>query len=107
MPTTTTIPDGPAKVMLDGFEVARENHHNFANGLKWGPDGWLYGRCGGSFPARIGLPEARLEETRGTRRGLMALSSRLARSRSPDHRDDQSLGTRLERVLRDFLRQHR
>ncbi|ADG68557.1 membrane-bound dehydrogenase domain protein [Planctopirus limnophila DSM 3776] len=56
------IPDGPAQVMLDGFEVARENHHNFANGLKWGPDGWLYGRCGGSCPARVGLPDAPPEE---------------------------------------------
>lgn len=50
------IPDGPAKVMLDGFKVAKENYHNFANGLKWGPDGWLYGRCGGSCPGRIGKP---------------------------------------------------
>lgn len=49
-------PDGPAITMLDGFEVAKENHHNFANGLKWGPDGWLYGRCGGSCPGRIGTP---------------------------------------------------
>lgn len=49
-------PDGPAVAVLDGFEVARQNHHNFANGLKWGPDGWLYGRCGGSCPGRIGVP---------------------------------------------------
>ena len=50
------VPDGPAKVILDGFDVAKENYHNFANGLKWGPDGWLYGRCGGSCPARVGAP---------------------------------------------------
>lgn len=50
------IPDGPAQVILDGFEVAKENYHNFANGLRWGPDGWLYGRCGGSCPGRIGKP---------------------------------------------------
>jgi putative membrane-bound dehydrogenase-like protein len=50
------VPDGPAVVVLDGFEVAQENYHNFANGLKWGPDGWLYGRCGGSCPGRIGVP---------------------------------------------------
>lgn len=49
-------PDGPAITVLDGFDVAKENHHNFANGLKWGPDGWLYGRCGGSCPGRIGIP---------------------------------------------------
>jgi putative membrane-bound dehydrogenase-like protein len=50
------IPDGPAEVVLDGFEVARDNYHNFANGLRFGPDGWLYGRCGGSCPGRIGRP---------------------------------------------------
>jgi putative membrane-bound dehydrogenase-like protein len=49
-------PDGPVQVILDGFTVAQENYHNFANGLKWGPDGWLYGRCGASCPGRIGLP---------------------------------------------------
>jgi glucose/arabinose dehydrogenase len=46
------VPDGPAKVVLDGFEVATENYHNFANGLRFGPDGWLYGRCGGLQTAR-------------------------------------------------------
>jgi putative membrane-bound dehydrogenase-like protein len=50
------IPDGPVEVVLDGFEVAQDNYHNFANGLKWGPDGWLYGRCGHSCPGRIGVP---------------------------------------------------
>lgn len=49
-------PDSEAVVVLDGFEVAKENYHNYANGLKWGPDGWLYGRCGGSCPGRIGKP---------------------------------------------------
>ncbi len=50
------VPDGAAQVVLDGFDVARDNYHNFANGLKWGPDGWLYGRCGGSCPGRVGVP---------------------------------------------------
>lgn len=50
------IPDGPPHVILDGFEVAEQNYHNFANGLRFGPDGWLYGRCGGSCPGRIGVP---------------------------------------------------
>lgn len=50
------IPDGPAEVVLDGFEVASDNYHNFANGLKWGPDGWLYGRCGHSCPGLLGVP---------------------------------------------------
>ncbi len=50
------VPDGPAEVVLDGFDVAGPNHHNLANGLRFGPDGWLYGRCGHSCPARIGRP---------------------------------------------------
>ena len=49
-------PDGEPEVMLDGFDVARGNYHNFANGLRWGPDGWLYGRCGHSCPGKIGVP---------------------------------------------------
>ncbi|PQO46573.1 PVC-type heme-binding CxxCH protein [Blastopirellula marina] len=49
-------PDGPAEVVLDGFTVAQDNYHNFANGLRFGPDGWLYGRCGHSCPGHIGLP---------------------------------------------------
>ena len=55
------VPDGPVEVMLDGFTVPEENYHNFANGLRWGPDGWLYGRCGTSAPGRVappGTPEA-------------------------------------------------
>ncbi|MEO6787508.1 MAG: PVC-type heme-binding CxxCH protein, partial [Chthoniobacteraceae bacterium] len=49
-------PDGPAEVMLDGFTVPQDNYHNFANGLRFGPDGWLYGRCGASAPGDIGVP---------------------------------------------------
>ena len=55
-------PDGQAIAVLDGFEVATDNYHNFANGLKFGPDGWLYGRCGGSCPGRIGTPETADED---------------------------------------------
>lgn len=50
------VPDGPAEVVLDGFTAADVNHHNFANGLRFGPDGWLYGRCGAASPGEIGLP---------------------------------------------------
>ena len=50
------VPDGEPEVVLDGFEVAENNYHNFANGLRWGPDGWLYGRCGHSCPGWIGRP---------------------------------------------------
>ncbi|WP_406695559.1 PVC-type heme-binding CxxCH protein [Singulisphaera sp. Ch08] len=50
------VPDAAAEVVLDGFTVPAENYHNFANGLRWGPDGWLYGRCGASSPGRLGTP---------------------------------------------------
>lgn len=52
------VPDGPPQVVLDGFTVAEASYHNFANGLRWGPDSWLYGRCGHSCPGRIGAPGA-------------------------------------------------
>ncbi len=39
------VPDGPPEVMLDGWD-ADSVRHNIANGLRWGPDGWLYGRHG-------------------------------------------------------------
>ncbi|MEO1618940.1 MAG: PVC-type heme-binding CxxCH protein, partial [Planctomycetota bacterium] len=55
-------PDGPAQVLLDGFDVADSNYHNFANGLRWGPDGWLYGRCGHSCPGNIGVPGTAADE---------------------------------------------
>jgi len=41
------VPDGAPEVVLDGFTGSPEMHHTFANGLRFGPDGWLYGRCGG------------------------------------------------------------
>lgn len=50
------VPDGEPQVMLDGFTVAKDNYHNFANGLRFAPDGWLYGRCGHSCPGKLGLP---------------------------------------------------
>jgi len=50
------IPDGEPEVVLDGFTVAKDNYHNFANGLRFGPDGWLYGRCGHSCPGKLGVP---------------------------------------------------
>ena len=64
------VPDGPAEVVLDGFNVAPENYHNFANGLKWGPDGWLYGRCGGSCPGELGQPDTPAEQRVPLRGGI-------------------------------------
>ncbi len=64
------VPDSAPQVVLDGFTVAKDNYHNFANGLKWGPDGWLYGRCGASCPGEIGVPGT-LAEARVPLRGGM------------------------------------
>jgi putative membrane-bound dehydrogenase-like protein len=73
------IPDGPAKVMLDGFDVATENYHNFANGLRFGPDGWLYGRCGGSCPGSVGPPGASAEQRVRLEGGIWRYSARSGR----------------------------
>jgi putative membrane-bound dehydrogenase-like protein len=48
-------PDGAPEVLLDGFNF-RTVGHNIVNGLRWGPDGWLYGRHGISDTSSIGAP---------------------------------------------------
>ena len=50
-------PDGEPEVLLDGFD-AWSIRHNFVNGLKWGPDGWLYGRHGIQATSNVGRPGA-------------------------------------------------
>lgn len=62
--------DDALKVALDGFYVPTENHHNFANGLKFGPDGWLYGRAGGSSPSEVGPPGTPLAQRIPLRGGI-------------------------------------
>ena len=48
------VPDGPPEVRLAGFGF--EDTHAVANGLAWGPDGWLYG-CHGVFTkSLVGKP---------------------------------------------------
>ncbi|MBI3415901.1 MAG: c-type cytochrome [Verrucomicrobia bacterium] len=56
------VPDAAPEVVLDGFTIPPENYHNFANGLRFGPDGWLYGRCGASSPGEIGAPGTPAEQ---------------------------------------------
>ena len=55
-------PDGEPEVILDGFDTDKVRH-NIVNGLRWGPDGWLYGRHGilgpGSKVGRSGTPDAK------------------------------------------------
>lgn len=48
-------PDGPPQILLDGFEY-QSGRHTIANGLRWGPDGWLYGRHGIQSTSRLGAP---------------------------------------------------
>lgn len=50
-------PDGEPQVLLDGFDFG-PIRHNIANGLKWGPDGWLYGRHGIQAVSKVGVPGA-------------------------------------------------
>jgi len=49
------IPDGPPQILLDGFEF-KNARHTVANGLRWGPDGWLYGRQGILGTSLVGAP---------------------------------------------------
>jgi len=48
------VPDGPPEVRLAGFGL--EDTHSVANGLVWGPDGWLYGAQGSTTSCRVTRP---------------------------------------------------
>lgn len=50
-------PDGKPVVMLDGWNDSGVRH-NIVNGLRWGPDGWLYGRHGILATSNVGPPGA-------------------------------------------------
>lgn len=49
------VPDGEPEIMLEGFSI--RSRHNMVNGLRWGPDGWLYGRHGITDSSTVGTPE--------------------------------------------------
>jgi putative membrane-bound dehydrogenase-like protein len=51
------VPDSQAQILLNGFDDDAVGHTP-ANGLKWGSDGWLYGRHGIQATSSIGTPEA-------------------------------------------------
>jgi putative membrane-bound dehydrogenase-like protein len=51
------VPDGAPEVLLDGFN-SDSVRHNIANGLKLGPDGWIYGRHGILTTSHVGKPGA-------------------------------------------------
>ena len=48
-------PEGEPEVRLDGFDHAGARH-TMVNGLRWGPDGWLYGRQGILGTSQVGAP---------------------------------------------------
>jgi putative membrane-bound dehydrogenase-like protein len=50
------IPDAAPVPHLEGFKVPPDSYHNLVNGLRFGPDGWLYGRCGATGTAEVGVP---------------------------------------------------
>ena len=50
------IPDAAPIPHLEGFKVPPDSYHNLVNGLRFGPDGWLYGRCGATGAAEVGVP---------------------------------------------------
>ncbi|MGB1726198.1 MAG: DUF7133 domain-containing protein, partial [Limisphaerales bacterium] len=47
-------PDGEPEVHLAGFGF--EDTHSVANGIAWGPDGWLYGAQGSTVSCRVTRP---------------------------------------------------
>ena len=51
------VPDGQPVVVLDGIDEQSVGHTP-ANGLRWGPDGWLYARHGIQATSSIGKPGA-------------------------------------------------
>ncbi len=48
------VPDGDPEVHLAGFGF--EDTHSVANGLVWGPDGWIYGGQGSTVASRVTRP---------------------------------------------------
>lgn len=48
------VPDRDPEVRLAGFGL--EDTHSVANGLAWGPDGWIYGAQGSTTTSRIVRP---------------------------------------------------
>ncbi|HTI72093.1 MAG TPA: PVC-type heme-binding CxxCH protein [Candidatus Limnocylindria bacterium] len=64
------VPDGKPEVVLDGFDNVSAGRHTFPNGLKWGPDGWLWGRIGISTGAHVGPPGASAKERVEMRGGI-------------------------------------
>ena len=63
------VPDGEPEVLLDGWSDGAIRH-TIVNGLKWGPDGWLYGRHGIQASSWVGKPGTPKEQRVGINVGL-------------------------------------
>lgn len=57
------VPDRAPEVRLAGFGL--EDTHSVANGLAWGPDGWLYGGQGSTTTSRVTRPDIDPKEAPG------------------------------------------
>ena len=63
------VPDGEPEVLLDGFNDTFVRH-NFVNGPRWGPDGWLYGRHGILATSYVGPPGATASQRQPINAGI-------------------------------------
>lgn len=70
IPCTADQPSGPPQIVLEGFGSDNGLRHTIANGLKWGPDGWLYGRTGITRSSLIGPPGTSNDERQPTAGGI-------------------------------------
>jgi putative membrane-bound dehydrogenase-like protein len=70
IPTQDDKPSGPPEILLDGFNTEDGLRHCLANGLKWGPEGWLYGRIGITSTSWIGVPGSSRESRQLTAGGI-------------------------------------
>ena len=84
-------PDGPPSIVLDGWDTKAQ--HNMFNGLKWGPDGWLWGCNGIMSNSRVGKPGTARRAARADQLRRLALSSHPPALRSRGQWHDQPLGT--------------
>ncbi len=50
------VPDSPAEIVYDGFIHTGSNMHTTANSLRFGLDGWIYGRTGHAHLHMVGPP---------------------------------------------------
>ena len=83
-------PDGPPSIVLDGWSTKAQ--HNMFNGLKWGPDGWLWGCNGIMATSRVGRPGTPDEKRIADQLRRLALSSHPAGFRDRRQWHDQPLG---------------